>query len=172
MNPIFKIIILNGFWYAAVYFGPVGKTFEYLIFVAGIFLAVSNYFQSKTEMPFKNYLALLLGFFLFGFCQDYFLGSMGYINYKQAYPPLWLLSMYAAFLCYYDDLFLKFRKMHIGIQIAFGAIGGPLAYVGGSAIAELKIPAESKMMYIILVGISWAAFFPISLIAYREMEQG
>lgn len=171
MKTITKIIILNAFWYVAVYFGPQSNRLEQLIFLVSILMVIANYFIYRVKMPPKKYFMMLIYFLTYGYIQDFALSFFGLVQYQSIYPPYWLLSMYAVFLCYYDDIFLKFRNFSEEVKILMGAIGGPIAYLSGASIADLTIPPDSKFWYIIFIAISWGLFFPASLLAYKKMEQ-
>lgn len=171
MKTLIKIIILNAFWYAAVYFGPQSNLIEQIIFLISLLLVVANYFIYQVKMPAKKYFMMLIYFLVYGYIQDLALSYYGLVQYPSLFPPYWLLSMYAVFLCYYDDIFLKFRNFSLEVKIVIGMFGGPIAYLGGAKIADLIIPPDAKFWYIVFLAISWGIFFPASLEAYQKMEQ-
>lgn len=161
-----KIILLNIFWYAAVYFGP--SEFGFVLFPIALILTFINLKVYKPAVAKSHYFFTLAFFIVYGFLQDYIVLKLGLINYNQSSFPFWLTSMYVVFICYYGDIFNKFQKLHAGILFIVGALGGGAAYFGGAKIAGLTIYDSTSLYYWGIVALSWGVFFPLSIKIFYE----
>ena len=64
------------------------------------------------------------------------------------------------------NLSLAWLKRHLFVAVLFGAIGGPLAYLGGEKLGALNF--ESPTAGLIALAIGWALLTPLlAMIAQR-----
>lgn len=72
--------------------------------------------------------------------------------------PIWILVLWTAFGTTLNGC-LGWFKSHLIWSFAFGAIGGPLAWYGGSALGALNVP-EPLLGYGVLAA-GWALMMPL-----------
>jgi hypothetical protein len=162
---ILKVIILQSFWFLAVKAGP---NFQELILALSIILVMANFFIFKPKISLAHYIGLLITFVFFGLLEDSLLKYLGLVNYGQATIPLWLLSLYVIFLAYYGDIFEKFKELPLIIISLLGGLGGVSAFWSGAKISPMTVLSN---YYFIWIFISWAIFFPISLIVFNKLSK-
>lgn len=164
MKNLAKIIVLQVFWYIAVYFG---QQYQTVIFSTSLILATLNYFIYKPNLKIKHYFSLLTGFIVFGLLQEWLLERLGLVNYNQESFPLWLTSLWVVFVCYYGDIFDYMYKIKPYFLILMGGVGGVAAFYGGAKISPLE-PLSNQ--YFIAIFISWAIFFPGSILISKKLS--
>ncbi len=160
---IIKAIFLQIFWYICVYFGPV-----YQLPITGltIFLIIINYRVYKPKISLRNYIFLVIFFCIYGVVETLLFSKLSLIKYE--YFPLWLISLYVIFICYYGDIFNYLEKQAIWLLSLIGGVGGAFAFWGGVKISGLEI-LNNK--YYFGVFISWSLFFPISIILFKKLKK-
>ena len=120
MKMLFKILLLNGFWFIAVAYGAqLQQINEYLVIGSSFVLALLNFVFYRPQIGFMGYLICLLFFVIYGFAQDYLLAQQGWVVYPNDKVPFWLLSLYVIFLGYYGDIFNYFVGRSFFIQFIF-----------------------------------------------------
>lgn len=86
----------------------------------------------------------------------------GWVVYEATSPvtiaPIWILILWAAFGTTLNGC-LAWFKNHLGWSVLFGAIGGPLAWSGGSALGALRVPDPLLGYGVLSVG--WAVIMPL-----------
>lgn len=131
--------------------------------------------QSKQVKPELILLALAL---LIGGIYDQFMLSSGLISYQAhgwsiSLVPAWILALWAAFVTALNVSLRWLKEIKSQgkwlVAILFGAIGGPLAYMGAEKLGAVSLnhlPAS----YIALA-IGWAILTPL-LLALSEKFDG
>lgn len=112
-------------------------------------------------------LALVLGSLV-----DGWLAARGWAMYAAPWPttafaPAWILALWAAFSqTVTQSLALLMR--HAWLALAFGAVGGPLAYLGASRgfDAVALVPPDSRALAWLAVG--WGFAMPVLAVAARR----
>jgi hypothetical protein len=161
---ILKIIILQIFWFLAVKSGENGQN---LIFLFSLLITIANFFVYKPKISFVHYNFILLSFVVFGFIQETLYKSLNLVDYGQSTFPLWLLSLYPVFLCYYGDIFNKFKKISPLLLALIGGLGGVSAFWSGEKISQLSVLSN---YYFLCIFISWAMFFLLSLNMFNKLS--
>ena len=165
MKNLLKIIVLQIFWYIAVYFGHL---YQLSIFVSSFVLVALNYALYKPNISLKNYLIFLSSFICYGFFQEWLFQKLGLVNYHQTNFPLWLTSLWVVFVCYYGDIFNYMYKIKPIFLTFMGGFGGVLAFYGGAKISLLEALSP---WYYVGIFISWAVFFPLSLKLFKKLRR-
>lgn len=81
--------------------------------------------------------------------------------------PLWILSMWASFALTlrHSMTFLLGRPF---LALAFGALGGPLAYLGASRGWQAIVFAEPRWMALLLLAVGWGLAIPVMTMLARQ----
>lgn len=117
---IFKIIILQGFFFLTSKYAPQGHAELFLLLA--ILLMLANYLVIKSFMRFHYYLLLMLFFFGSGFLQDTFLIYLGILKLPPPFPPVWFATLWLIFLGYYGDVFYKMLTFPFWLAGILGAM--------------------------------------------------
>ncbi len=144
-------------WFACVLLGGSPWHFWALVVVA---LAVAVHLNSAPGMnPELRLIGLSL---LLGLAWENLLTLSGVLSYpfgqivgQQA--PLWIVAMWPLLA---TTLNVSLRWMHgkLWLTMAFGAVGGPLAFFAGERMEAVTI-ANPMLAYLILAA-GWAVLFP------------
>jgi hypothetical protein len=100
---------------------------------------------------------------LLGAVWDSALVALGWIDYTSGSilagaAPGWIVAMWALFATTLN-VSLNWLKGRDGIAVAFGAIGGPLAFYGGAKLGAVSFPQPLFALGALAIG--WALFTPL-----------
>ena len=79
------------------------------------------------------------------------------------FSPLWMVALWVNQATTLNSCMAWLRGRYVAGAL-FGAMGGPLAYLGGARLGAASIPSQSDLL---ILGIAWAAAFP-GLLALNE----
>ena len=107
--------------------------------------------------------SLLVAAALLGFGLDSLLVGLGAIafpnsSFVTAPSPLWMIGLWIAFACTLKHS-LAWLRPYPWLTAAFGAIGGSLAYLGGSKLGALEV--STSLQAIAVIGLMWAVVTPL-----------
>ena len=130
MNFWLTLLAYDAVWFAAVIGAGNGKGWPGVI-AALAFAAWRLAFSAHRNVELRLIaLALLIGFILENIC-----ARAGFVHYAAAAPlietPAWLMALWLAFGLTIIPLFGYFHTRPVFAAL-FGAIGGPLAYLGAA----------------------------------------
>ncbi|MCU5772918.1 DUF2878 domain-containing protein [Erwiniaceae bacterium BAC15a-03b] len=74
--------------------------------------------------------------------------------------PLWMLSLWLAFACWWRTL-MATLKLPVSGLIALGAIGGPLSYLIGAQLGAMQLQRSAALVYPLLA-CGWAIYLPLT----------
>ena len=138
-----------------VYGYPLLAAIPMLIWVV-IWIAVQ---QNKRSLLYTCIFALLYGAMMDSVLV--LLGTMRFAPHAETGTPspLWMMMLWLGFGAIYEKSLgvLKNKKYVLPI---IGAIGGPMAYIGGANMGAVEI-GRSETEFIILIGIEWALALPL-----------
>ena len=158
-----KKLILNfvGFelgWFACVLGGAHG-----LVWLGPLIVILFATWHVRRAVYPKSELCLLLIGTLVGSLFDQLLLTSGWIAYPPSSLPSWLLPpwMMALWLIFCTTLNVSMRWLRIypRIAMAFGAIGGPLAYWGGVKLGAMSWLQPSYVALALAFG--WGVAMPL-----------
>ena len=115
-------------------------------------------------------LALVLGSLVDGMP-----AAHGWAQYAAPWPsvafvPVWILALWAAFSqTITQSLALLMR--HVGLAIAFGAVGGPLAYLGASRGFDAVTLVQPDSRALVWLAVGWGFAMPTLAIAARRWSR-
>ena len=113
----------------------------------------------------RTELALLLIAAAIGAVFDSALVALGWIAYPNGTliagtAPVWIVAMWVLFATTLN-VSLRWLKRSLPLAIAFGAVGGPLAYVAGGKLGGLSFLQQSPALAALALG--WAVITPVLL---------
>ena len=158
---ILKLVFLNVLWLIVVKYGQqdIGRLFLPVALVTSII----NFYIFKPKIEFRKYILLLVFMTLWGLIQDGLLYQFGAIKGKEY--PLWTVSLWVIFVCYYGDVFNRFNKFSSVHLSLIGAFAGTFAYWGGVQQSDMVV---NTIIFYPAIFLSWLIFFPLSIkLAYR-----
>jgi hypothetical protein len=132
----------------------------------GVFvvLAIVAWHLSQARQP-KSEVILLLIALLIGGLFDQMLLSLNLVSYQAhgwntALVPAWILALWAVFVSTLN-VSLRWMRGKWLVAILFGAIGGPLAYMGADKLGAATLNALPASY--IALSIGWAILTPLLL---------
>lgn len=154
---LLKVILLQALWYVAVYYADL---YQYSLLVISFVFVILNFILFLKKTDAKTYFLSLIFFILFGVYETMIASQLSLIDYKMDGFPLWLMSLYIVFICYYGDVFNYLKDKNIILLSLLGAIGGAGAFYGGVKISPIEVKDQ---FYFALIALNWAIFFPVSI---------
>jgi hypothetical protein len=100
-----------------------------------------------------------------GLAWDSLIVSLGLMNYPSGMfapgvAPLWILAMWALFATTLN-LSMGWLKGRSWLAVAFGAVGGPLAYLAGKKLGGVEM--NEPWLALLVQGLGWAVMMPLLL---------
>jgi hypothetical protein len=100
-----------------------------------------------------------------GLVWDSLVISLGLMSYPAGMfapgvAPLWILAMWALFATTLN-LSMGWLKGRPWLAVAFGAVGGPLAYLAGNRLGGVEM--SEPALALLVQGLGWAAMMPLLL---------
>ena len=135
----------------------------------GIALVIVAWHLTRAARP-KQELLLVLSAAAIGALFDTLLVWLGWFTYSSGTliagtAPHWMVALWMLFATTLN-LSLSWLKRRLFVAVLFGAIGGPLAYLGGEKLGALNF--ESPTAGLIALAIGWASLTPLlAMIAQR-----
>ena len=135
----------------------------------GIALVIVAWHLTRAVRP-KQELLLVLSAAAIGALFDTLLVWLGWFTYSSGTliagtAPHWMVALWMLFATTLN-LSLSWLKRRLFVAVLFGAIGGPLAYLGGEKLGALNF--ESPTAGLIALAIGWASLTPLlAMIAQR-----
>lgn len=166
LYPIVHVVLYQVVWFAAVMGGAAGLWWPALL-AAAVLLGL--HFAVRSD---RAPVALRLGLVaVMGFAIDSSLGLLGLCRYvgglaEGTISPFWMLALWPTFASLLDDV-CSWLVPRMGLAVLFGALGGPLAYLGGAGLGALTFP-NGTAAGLIGVGVTWAAAMVIMVMLWRQ----
>jgi hypothetical protein len=113
----------------------------------------------------KPEIILLLIALVIGAAFDQMMHSTRLVTYQahgwsDALAPAWILALWAAFVTALN-VSLRWMRNKWLVMVLFGAIGGPLAYMGAEKLGAVTL--NSMPTTYIALGVGWAIITPLLL---------
>ncbi len=108
-------------------------------------------------------LGLIFSAVLIGLVADSALVFSGLVSYPsgtwvEGFAPYWILAMWAIFATTLN-VSMKWLRNRNALAAAFGAVGGPLAYLAGQGLGAVTF--NHPVLAIIALGVIWAVAMPL-----------
>ena len=137
----------------------------------GVALAIVVWHLVRARRPGAE-LALVLFAAGIGALWDSGLAALGWIRYPsgvliEGAAPHWIVALWMLFATTLN-VSLGWLKRNLALGAAFGALGGPLAYLGGAKLGALTFVAQGPALAALALG--WAVLTPLLLIVARRYD--
>jgi hypothetical protein len=157
-NIIINFVLFQIGWFACVL--GAAKQLPWLGVVVVAVIVAWHLWQAKQAQPELVLLVLAL---LIGGLFDQMMLMNGLISYQahgwsDALAPAWILALWAVFVTVLN-VSLRWMRGKWLTMILFGAIGGPLAYIGAEKLGAVTL--NSLPTSYIALGVGWAILTPI-----------
>ncbi|GAC1458419.1 MAG: DUF2878 domain-containing protein [Steroidobacteraceae bacterium] len=133
--------------------------------------------QVRASVNPRNELRLLTVALALGVAVDGAFAISGWVRYATPAPalpaggaPVWILALWAAFAMTLNGS-LRYLQERIGIALALGAIGGPLAYMGAAHGWQAVSFTAPEWRGLLLVACGWAMAVPLLAGLARRLRQ-
>ena len=84
--------------------------------------------------------------------------------------PVWIAVLWAAFAATFHTSFSWLQGRYV-LASVFGAIFGPLAYLGGESLGALQIGIQSRELGLVALSLEWALALPLGLWIAETVRQ-
>lgn len=137
----------------------------------GIALAIVAWHLTRAVRP-RQELLLVLSAAAIGALFDSLLVALGWLVYPSGTliagtAPHWIVALWMLFAITLN-LSLAWLKRRLWVAVLFGAIGGPLAYLGGAKLGALNFAAPTPAFIALAIG--WALFTPLLVMLARRFD--
>jgi len=170
IGKIVSFIFFQIAWFAAVIGGA-----HNLDFVSACpALALFAFHIATNHRRWFSSCATIFAIALLGIVIEFLLLKSGAITYRgstasASFPPLWILALWLAFATLPDGA-LSWLSGRTGLQIIFGAIGGPLSYVAGEKLGAAELHASFTYAMVIFA-IAWAIATPLCFLCVKAFSK-
>ena len=167
MNVVVNFVLFQVGWFACVLGGANG-----LPWVGPVVVGLIAAFHLVRVPDARVEGTLLLIAALIGAVFDSFLVGRGWLEYPsgQLSPgtaPYWIVAMWVAFAMTLN-ISLDWLKRSRLLAVAFGAVGGPLAFIAGSKLGGVTFIDQTAALIALSVG--WAVLTPLLLALARRWD--
>jgi len=164
---IANVALFQAGWFACVMAGAYGQIWVALLGLA----AVLAWHLYRARQP-RRELALTAFVALIGAAYETMLAQTGWMRptsgeWVPGIAAYWLVCLWAVFATTLN-VSLRWLRARLLVAAAFGAIGGPLAYYGGSRLGALEFAALGPALASISIG--WAILTPAMLMVARRLD--
>lgn len=158
MRLLANFLAFQAGWFACVLGGANGLPWV----GTGIALAIVAWHLTRAVRPGQE-LMLVLSAAAIGALFDSLLVTLGWLAYPSGTllagtAPHWIVALWMLFAITLN-LSLAWLKRRLFVAVLFGAVGGPLAYLGGAKLGALSFVSPTPALIALAVG--WALFTPV-----------
>jgi len=156
-NTIINLVLFKVGWVACILFAAMGKP---LFATAAVAITVAIHLY-RVPVPAKEALWLACAG-LTGLVWESVVVWSGLIEYPAGIQagllaPYWIVSMWVLFATTINFGF-KWIKRHWLLGATFGLVGGPLAFLAGTAAGAAQFSNTTQAL--LLLGVGWAVLLP------------
>jgi len=154
-HKLINFILFQSIWFILI-LAAAHESFYGL--VIGFLLILVQYWHGKLMVPD---LKLILTSTIIGFAHDTSLNYFKFIQYNidfnAYYSPVWIIGLWVSFALTINHslAWLGNKKL---LQMIFGLIGGPLAYIAGEKLGAIYM---INTMTLYVLALSWACITPL-----------
>jgi hypothetical protein len=170
IGKILSFIFFQIAWFAAVLGGA-----HHLDFVGSCpALVLFAFHIASNHRRWFSSCVIVFAIVLLGIVVEFLLLKSGAITYRgstasASFPPLWILALWLAFATLPDGA-LSWLSGRTGLQVLFGALGGPLSYIAGEKLGAAEL--HTSFTYAMTVfAIAWAVATPLCFLAVRVFSK-
>ena len=163
---VINFILFQLAWFSCVI--GAAKGMPWLGVVVTLATVIWHLTQAKAIKPEAM---LILSALAVGASYDQILLALNLVTYVHhgwnvAFVPVWILALWVAFSSILNVSLRWMRGKHL-IAIVFGAIGGPLAYVGAEKLGAVTLHGGSSY---IALSVGWAIITPLLLLISSHQD--
>ncbi|MGA1567881.1 MAG: DUF2878 domain-containing protein [Methylophilaceae bacterium] len=154
-HKLINFILFQSIWFILILAAAHESFYGLMI---GFLLILVQYWHGKLMVPdFK----LILASVIVGFAHDTSLNYFKFIQYNidfnTYYSPFWIIGLWISFALTINHslAWLGNKKL---LQMIFGLIGGPLAYIAGEKLGAIYM---INTMTLYVLALSWACITPL-----------
>ena len=166
-NVIINFVLYEFAWFASVL--GAANNLPWLGVQVVIAVLAWHFVQAQQATP--EFILLVIAL-LIGGLFDQILLSTGLISYESHgwsnnLVPAWILTMWAGFITLLN-ISLRWMRGRWVLAMLFGAIGGPLAYMGAAKLGAVSLNAVPTSFVALSVG--WAILTPLLLVLSEKFD--
>ena len=167
LQIIINFVLFQIGWFACVL--GAAKQMPWLGVITVAAILVWHLSQAKHAKPELILLVLVL---IIGGSFDQLMLSSGLISYQahgwsNTLTPAWILALWAEFVTILN-VSLRWMRGKWLVAILFGAIGGPLAYMGAEKLGAVTL--NSLPASYIALSVGWAILTPLFLVLSQKFD--
>ncbi|HWT16974.1 MAG TPA: DUF2878 domain-containing protein [Patescibacteria group bacterium] len=160
-------VIVNAALFQMVWFATVAGAGAGFWWTGLPVLLVFAIWQVRVSRWPRADLALIGAGIVLGFVIDSLLIAGGWLRYATPQPfaqfaPVWIIVLWAGFALTVNHS-LSFLKQRVTLALLFGAIGGPLAYVGAARLFDAVAFTAPHAQVLAAIAVAWAIATPLLL---------
>lgn len=166
MKILINFMLFQVSWFACVL--GAAYSLPWLGVLVTLVVVFWHFFQAKHMQP---EIILMLTVLVIGGLYDQALLSAGLIDYvnhgwSSAVVPVWILALWLAFASILN-VSLRWMREKYMLGVIFGAVGGPLAYLGAQKLGAVTIHGINALL---ALSIGWAVITPILLVLAKRFD--
>jgi len=154
-HKLINFILFQSIWFILI-LAAAHESFYGL--VIGFLLILVQYWHGKLMVPD---LKLILTSTIIGFAHDTSLNYFKFIQYNidfnTYYSPFWIIGLWISFALTINHSLAWLGNNKL-LQMIFGLIGGPLAYIAGEKLGAIYM---INTMTLYVLALSWACITPL-----------
>jgi hypothetical protein len=155
-------------WFACVLGAANAMPWQAFLFV--VIIVLLQLILSKANL--KKEITLMILIALIGGVFDQLILNHGLLSYSShgwsnAMVPIWIIGLWIAFGSTLN-VSLKWLRGSPKLAILFGAVGGPLAYLGAEKLGAVKVLIVPDAMLALAIG--WGVLMPILLNLSKKFD--
>ena len=167
MQKIINFVLFQIGWFACVI--GAAKQMPWLGVI--VVLAIITWHLSQAKQP-KLELILLLVAVIIGGIYDQLMQNSSLLVYQahgwsESIVPAWILALWAVFVTTLN-VSLRWMRGKWLVAILFGAIGGPLAYIGAARLGAVNL--DNLPLSYVALSLGWAILTPLLLIISQKFD--
>ncbi len=167
MQKIINFVLFQIGWFACVI--GAAKQMPWLGVI--VVLAIITWHLSQAKQP-KLELILLLVAVIIGGIYDQLMQNSSLLVYQahgwsESIVPAWILALWAVFVTTLN-VSLRWMRGKWLVAILFGAIGGPLAYIGAARLGAVNL--DNLPLSYVALSLGWAILTPLLLIISQKCD--
>lgn len=166
MKILINFMLFQVSWFACVL--GAANSLPWLGVLVTLVVVCWHFFQAKHMQP---EITLMLTVLVIGSLYDQALLSTGLIDYvshgwSSAFVPVWILALWLAFASILNVSLRWMREKYL-LGVIFGAVGGPLAYLGAEKLGAVTLHGVNALL---ALSIGWAVITPILLVLAKRFD--
>lgn len=158
MKSLINIILFKAGWIAVVTAAAGNVPLAGTLAIAGIVLVRLAQADNRAAEA-----RLLVAAGAIGFAWESALVGAGLVSYSSGtlvdgMAPYWIVAMWLLFATTLN-VSMRWLRRHVGVAVAAGAVGGPLAFWAGASAGAVSFP--EPLVSLVAIGAGWALLLPL-----------